>query len=647
MKEIALTTSLINLFISLILWYQFDSNITQFQFVSEFNQLNYFHLNFGIDGLSIYFVLLTTFITPIAIFSNFSNITKNLKFFLISILILESLQICAFVSLDLLLFYIFFESVLPLLFIIILIFGHGDDRFRSAFLFFLYTLAGSLPMLLSILLIFSYIGSTDFQLIPNISLEYQKILWLGFFVAFAVKTPLYPFIIWLPKAHADSPLAGSVILAATILKLATYGALWCRISHLCLKLSNSGDALKLLVPNHSRKTMSGWTNHSGTVISQKIDENKMGYRGSKSLLDISKVKEQRVDGSYFEYNSKLRYTLMGCESNYQINIPSKQIIIQTRNLSIDSLPKRAATVKDPSNNLAPWFVTGFTDAEGCFGLYIYKNTNYKTDWFVSLVFQISLHERDKDLLEQIQNYFGVGSISSHDSAALKYSVRSYKDMQKIIAHFDKFPLISKKLKDYKLFKLAYNLFIKKEHLSIEGIEKLVALKNSMNLGLSPQLKAAFANIKPNKEIDGVCFANTGITKIPCPYWVAGFSSGEGCFLVDIVKCRSTKIGYSVGLRFMISQHSRDEQLMLSLIHYFNCGKLNKNNNCFNLTIRKFADLDKKIIPFFIKYPIVGQKLLDFQDLCRVGNLINKKDHLTIEGLKKISEIKSGMNTKRV
>ena len=96
---------------------------------------------------------------------------------------------------DLLLFYIFFESVLPVLFIVIIIFGHGNDRFRSAFLFFLYTLAGSLPMLLSILLIYSYIGSTDFQLIYNISLDYQKILFLGFFIAFAVKTPLYPFII--------------------------------------------------------------------------------------------------------------------------------------------------------------------------------------------------------------------------------------------------------------------------------------------------------------------------------------------------------------------------------------------------------------------------------------------------------------------
>lgn len=226
-KQIALITSLINFFISLFLWYQFDSNTTQYQFVSEFNQLSFCHLNFGVDGISLYFVLLTTFVTPIALLSNYNNINNNLKIFLVSFLLLESLQICAFISLDLLLFYIFFESVLPILFIVIIIFGHGNDRFRSAFLLFLYTLAGSLPMLLCILVIYSYIGSTDFQLISlfEISLDSQKLLWLGFFLAFAVKTPLYPFMIWLPKAHADSPLAGSIILAATILKLATYGYL--------------------------------------------------------------------------------------------------------------------------------------------------------------------------------------------------------------------------------------------------------------------------------------------------------------------------------------------------------------------------------------------------------------------------------------
>lgn len=226
-KNIALITSLVNFLISILMFIEFDSSTTQYQFVYEFNTLNFCHFNVGIDGISIYFVLLTTFVTPIAILSDYTSITKNIKYFYISFLILETLQIFAFVSLDLFLFYIFFESILPIIFIVIIIYGHGENRFRSAFLLFLYTLAGSLPMLLCILYIYSNIGSTDFQLISlsEISFDTQKILWLGFFIAFAVKTPLYPFTIWLPKAHADSPLAGSILLAATILKLATYGYL--------------------------------------------------------------------------------------------------------------------------------------------------------------------------------------------------------------------------------------------------------------------------------------------------------------------------------------------------------------------------------------------------------------------------------------
>ena len=246
--NIALFFSLLNLLVSVIMWYYFNNGSsaaehielgTQFQFIFEIN-----HFSFGVDGISIFFVLLTTFITPIAIFSSYelyvsskansSSDTINLKIFLISLLLLESLQICAFVSLDLLLFYIFFESVLPILFILIVVFGHGENRYRSAFLLFLYTLAGSLPMLLSILTIYSYLDSTDYQLISfnEISLESQKWLWMGFFIALAVKTPLVPFSIWLPKAHGDSPLAGSIILAATILKLATYFYLRVLINYL-------------------------------------------------------------------------------------------------------------------------------------------------------------------------------------------------------------------------------------------------------------------------------------------------------------------------------------------------------------------------------------------------------------------------------
>ena len=174
---------------------------------------------------SLYYVLLTTFITPIALLSNYKNVYKNLKYFLISFLVLETLQIALFVVLDLFLFYIFFESVLPILFIIIIVYGSGVNRIRSALLFFLYTLAGSLFMLLAVLQIYSYVGSTDFQFISlnEISLDSQKILWLAFFLAFAVKTPLWPLTGWLYRAHADSPLAGSILLAGTILKFATYG----------------------------------------------------------------------------------------------------------------------------------------------------------------------------------------------------------------------------------------------------------------------------------------------------------------------------------------------------------------------------------------------------------------------------------------
>ena len=225
MKVIALSASLINLFISILLWIQFDSSVTGYQFTIEFNELSFCHFNIGIDGISLYYVLLTTFITPIALLSNYKNIYKNLKYFLISFLVLETLQIALFVVLDLFLFYIFFESVLPILFIIIIVYGSGVNRIRSAYLFFLYTLAGSLFMLLAILQIYSYVGSTDFQFISlnEISLDSQKFLWLAIFLAFAVKTPLWPLTGWLYRAHADSPLAGSILLAGTILKFATYG----------------------------------------------------------------------------------------------------------------------------------------------------------------------------------------------------------------------------------------------------------------------------------------------------------------------------------------------------------------------------------------------------------------------------------------
>ena len=226
-RLVALSTAVINFIISIGLWINFDASTNDYQFVYEFNQMNFCHLIFGVDGISLFYVLLTTFITPIAIFADFKNITHNTKYFYISLLILEALQIAVFVVLDLFLFYIFFESVLPVLFILIIVYGSGANRTRSGLLFFLYTLAGSLFMLLAILQIYSNVGSTDFQVLSlvDISLESQKVLFLAFFLALAVKTPLWPFHLWLFRAHSDGSLSASIILAATVLKFSTYGML--------------------------------------------------------------------------------------------------------------------------------------------------------------------------------------------------------------------------------------------------------------------------------------------------------------------------------------------------------------------------------------------------------------------------------------
>jgi len=227
MKQVALFASLVNFIISMVMWAQFDSSVSHYQFQEEFTQISFCHLHLGIDGISLYFVLLTTFITPICILSNWHDIKVGLKYFLIAFLVLETLQIAVFVVLDLLLFYIFFESVLIPLFLIVGIWGASEARIRASFLLFLYTLAGSLFMLLAIMVIYYNVGSTDYVLISlsEISAPSQKLLWLGIFLSFAVKTPLFPFHIWLSEAHSTAPLAGSILLAAVILKLATYGYL--------------------------------------------------------------------------------------------------------------------------------------------------------------------------------------------------------------------------------------------------------------------------------------------------------------------------------------------------------------------------------------------------------------------------------------
>jgi NADH-quinone oxidoreductase subunit M len=224
---VSLFTSFINFFLAIFLWYSFDSSTAEFQFLEEKNWINgYIKFKFGIDGISILFIVLTTFITPICIITCINSIKKRLKEFLIAILILESFMIGVFCSLDLVIFYLFFEAGLIPMFLIIGIWG-GPKRVYAAFKFFLFTLLGSVLMLVAIISIYWITGTTDVTQIYviKIPVEFQYILWLAFFSSFAVKMPMWPVHTWLPDAHVEAPTAGSVILAAILLKMAGYGFL--------------------------------------------------------------------------------------------------------------------------------------------------------------------------------------------------------------------------------------------------------------------------------------------------------------------------------------------------------------------------------------------------------------------------------------
>ena len=226
-KYLAIFVSFANFILSLYLWFLFDNTTSEFQFLEERSWIKGFiNYKVGVDGISILFIILTTFITPLCVVSVNNTIKNRLKDFLVAILVMESLMIGVFCSLDLVVFYLFFEGGLIPMFLIIGIWG-GERRVYSAFKFFLYTLLGSVLMLVAIISIYWMTGTTDVTYLYSmgIDVKYQNLLWLAFFSSFAVKTPMWPVHTWLPDAHVEAPTAGSVLLAAILLKMAGYGFL--------------------------------------------------------------------------------------------------------------------------------------------------------------------------------------------------------------------------------------------------------------------------------------------------------------------------------------------------------------------------------------------------------------------------------------
>jgi NADH-quinone oxidoreductase subunit M len=227
-RNVALWTSFLTFALSIILWVNFEASLLSYQFVENTNWMRDLGIRYhlGIDGISLFFVLLTTFLTPLCILASWESIQFRMREYMMAFLLMETFLIGMFCSLDLILFYVFFEGVLIPMFLIIGIWG-GERRIYSCFKFFLYTFLGSVLMLVAILSLYYMTGSTDLPVIMDFSIPIaaQNWLWLAFFASFAVKIPMWPVHTWLPDAHVEAPTAGSVILAGILLKMGAYGFL--------------------------------------------------------------------------------------------------------------------------------------------------------------------------------------------------------------------------------------------------------------------------------------------------------------------------------------------------------------------------------------------------------------------------------------
>ena len=231
-RHAALWTSLVTFLVSLALWVKFDPKNPGFQFVEHLDWVPAYGIAYqmGVDGISMFFVLLSTFLTPLCVLASWTAIEKRVREYMVAFLVLETLMVGMFCALDFVVFYLFFEGVLIPMFLIIGVWG-GKERVYAAFKFFLYTLAGSVLMLLAIIAIYYKAGETTDVLVAmdpartKLSFEWQFWLWLAFFASFAVKVPMWPVHTWLPDAHVQAPTAGSVILAGVLLKMGAYGFL--------------------------------------------------------------------------------------------------------------------------------------------------------------------------------------------------------------------------------------------------------------------------------------------------------------------------------------------------------------------------------------------------------------------------------------
>jgi LAGLIDADG endonuclease len=301
--------------------------------------------------------------------------------------------------------------------------------------------------------------------------------------------------------------------------------------------------------------------------------------------------------------------------------------------------------KNYTYTINPWFITGLFDAESSFVVIILKNPRYNTGWNVQARVQIKIHERDRTLIEKIQEFFGnIGYISKlNNNLTVEFRVSTLNDIANIIIpHFDKYTLATKKYADYILFKEIILLMLNKEHNTLEGIQKIVNIKASLNTGLTDILKEAFPHTLPAHTLEN---CHITLHNYINHDWMAGFCSGESNFFISTQKSK-TNSGLITSLRFSISQNSRDLLLLNSFVDFFNCGYVAnyKNRLMCEFIVTKMDHIMDHIIPFFEKHPILGSKYFNYLNFKSAAKILNSKDHLNPDGvsLEKILQLKNEM-----
>ena len=392
----------------------------------------------------------------------------------------------------------------------------------------------------------------------------------------------------------------------------------------------------------------------GIVTSLEIlDANQgMGNRGSKPGSLIS-VKEQRVDGSlvykqYYKVYSKCQGNLVFIQHIKYVNTIFESIqrfytkFSYSNSLSFSNETMSSSFNYVKPNGLNPHYVTGFIDGEGCFYVSVNSNPSYITGYRVKAAFHIGVHIRDLALLKQIQSFFGVGAISKLGEETVQFRVYGSENLKVIINHFDKYPLLTNKQSDYLLFKQVVIDMEKGKHLTVEGLNNIMSIKAVMNnKEISDNLSIAFSNIKP------ILTPEIKDRQIKSLHWLAGFTDAEGCFFIALKKSSESKLGETVWLRFILTQHSRDEELLKSFISTLKCGRYITKSGYGEFIVEKFTDVFDKVIPIFEEFKLHGIKSKNYEDFKKAALFIKNKQHLTREGLDQIKKIKGGMNKNRI